>query len=864
MSTTSSDTAPYPTHFRKASGAYVYKIERSVGGIRRFISTTYTGRYKMMQSLKRNATSFNSSLFYDATSSLWSLCVPTAPTNVDLTKVTIYQIANDGRLYPPEYYFPSEVGPIRGFFSDEDTLSGLQAGEGSASTNVDTGTIYTTLTDTLTKQGISAILGSIHASSFTILFQSVWSVDSYMTTSLSSSDSPTTVDIDQGASLSYFGFTLSSEISGGSFLANTNYKYKISYEYDGFQESPLNNVEWTINTSGTNGRSSISFNANLEEVLLPPRLSGINIYRLDGALYRYIDNIKYPEDFNAHETLDGVLTGKIVDTFHAGASYEARTGCPQTIKNNFIHYELSEELNGELIAANCFIPETSEDASNYIFKSKPGNFSQFNWVDDNLLLPDKPTAIKGFKGRLFVFTANKIYRVNTQGMYIEDIHDGIGCLNKHCVLSTEYGMFFVDANGAYMHNGSNITKLSGAIETFSYASWSVGLIKFLKQSVSISDSNPKLPVKVSYEPNRGSFLIWGHDVQTWTGSNVYFGVVWAYNLERQRWDYWDAPEHQGLLAKENGDTYIFTKAHKVKNYLKGSTSRKWEWFSKDLTLGVDTQEKIFSRIKVAGNMVQTYDTSSAADSISVLANRAEFGSPYTTLEKRKDYLKLKNVSVNYDKTLCVADGGTYPNATTVSIFLGSHTVGGPGDLINGNGLVVSNFPRKIDFWNFSVPSIGEDLDLPTSNDAVEGTTSPTFYLLDSNGEYAWFHVTTKTGDAAAFNLAAGALTSLEGTSPYIDIVQEEGNPWYNLTDLPHLASPVAGNTLSGNYIYTSLPTCTFTTTTQNDQNEDVTTTTYSTKKNISVKKMKTLQIQLRAQTHPVDSLGIIYRRKSVK
>ena len=62
-----------------------------------------------------------------------------------------------------------------------------------------------------------------------------------------------------------------------------------------------------------------------------------------------------------------------------------------------------------------------------------------------------------------------------------------------------------------------------------------------------------------------------------------------YNIIKNRWDYWEAPMHQGLLVKDNGDTLVYSNAHKVFNYLEGSSKRKWEWYSKDITTGMDTQ-----------------------------------------------------------------------------------------------------------------------------------------------------------------------------------------------------------------------------------------------------------------------------------
>ena len=655
---------------------------------------------------------------------------------------------------------------------------------------------------------------------------------------------------------------------GSSGTIEGTYEVKFSYLYDGFQESPLNSIGIKPLTVTTGNYDTVRLVLGIKKASIPARVTDVIVYVKDGANYRFLEQKNINSFFIDPDDSERIMQNYYLAISNKekslSATYEARTGCPQTIKRNIVNYELSEELNGELFVANCFIPETDEPAKAYIFKSKPGNFSQFNWINDNLLLPEAPVAIKSLNGRLFAFTPNKIFRINPQGLYIEDIHEGVGCLNKHCVVTTEYGMFLVDRNGAYLHDGSNITKLSTPIESFSYATWSVGLINFLKQSIQVSNSNRKLPVKVSYEPNKGSFLIWGHDVLSYTGVNEYVGRVWAYNLERQRWDYWDAPMHQGLLSKRNGDTYIFTKAYKVKNYLKGDSLRKWEWFSKDIDLGLGTQQKIFSRVKLVGNMTQTIGTVSSADSLSVIADRNSYNSSYTELSRKKDYFRLKNVNVLYDKTSCELEGGTFPDSTTICPYLsGSLTTLGSGALFGIGDLTPDNFPHPIEFINTDTTN---SVTISTSTDLGSGEeTAPTIYMLDENGNYAWFKITTKAGNPQSLEIGALDVANstgssiVEGDTYYIDIVDDVENPWHGQINLPKLVNP-GGGLISNNFVYTSLPTCTFTE--EVEDGDDIVTT--QTDKIISAKKMKTMQIQLRNQTESVDSIGIIYRRKSVK
>ena len=440
-------------------------------------------------------------------------------------------------------------------------------------------------------------------------------------------------------------------VGSGSGSGVVGFEYKISYLYDGFQESPL--IYTSFKPAAEINNDYISITIALEEGLIPERVTDILLYKLEGATYRFVDSVK-----KIHMSDDGAggISKVFIDNGNSGASYEARTGCPQTMLRNIVNYGISEELNGELYVADATIPETEESAENYIFKSKPGNFSQFNWVTDNVLLPEKPTCIKGFNGRLFAFTENKIFRLNPEALYIEDIHEGIGCLNQLCAVTTEYGMFFIDRNGAYLHNGSSIQKLSMPIEHFHHdEDWTVDFSGFIQMGINQFDKNPDIPIKVSYEPKRGAFLVWGHDVKTIDGNNVSIGRVFAYNISQQRWDYWEAPLHQGLLMRDNGDTYIFTSGHKIKSYLNKVDEdnipilRKWEFYSKKFTFGADTQEKVLSRIKLQGGMTQTVSDEADHSDTMRLRQRdadADVNAPtaasYTTMVPKNDYYKIKN------------------------------------------------------------------------------------------------------------------------------------------------------------------------------------------------------------------------------
>lgn len=59
------------------------------------------------------------------------------------------------------------------------------------------------------------------------------------------------------------------------------------------------------------------------------------------------------------------------------------------------------------------------------------------------MLPQQPTAIKGFNGRIYAFTTSRFYKIEPNNMYIEDTYEGAGCLSNQSVIVTDDGMFLL-------------------------------------------------------------------------------------------------------------------------------------------------------------------------------------------------------------------------------------------------------------------------------------------------------------------------------------------------------------------------------------------------------------------------------------
>ena len=87
------------------------------------------------------------------------------------------------------------------------------------------------------------------------------------------------------------------------------------------------------------------------------------------------------------------------DRGELGATYSARTGLSEVLDTIKLKYGVSTEIDGYLFAADCS-HERIRNASNMLFRSKPGMYSIWDYANDFLTLKSKPRALINIKGRL--------------------------------------------------------------------------------------------------------------------------------------------------------------------------------------------------------------------------------------------------------------------------------------------------------------------------------------------------------------------------------------------------------------------------------------------------------------------------------
>jgi len=385
--------------------------------------------------------------------------------------------------------------------------------------------------------------------------------------------------------------------NNSGFSASKEYWYKASFIYDGYQEGPLGIATQLISPLAKN----VEITMDLYTETLGTRVTGVALYRAESAtdgtteptgFYRLVDtyDLNVSWKYSTDTTWGATRTKTVIDNYNLGASYEGRTGISEVLDHSIPNYSLSTDLNSHLFVAKCH-HQLIKDANNYLFKSKPYKYDQFNWINDFLVLPTTPTALKSFNGRVYAFDENNMYRIEPNNLYIEDTLEGVGCVSQDSISVSDYGMCFADKNNIYLNNGTNSSPISIAI--------SKGDSTYSWENVDITYSP-----KVMFYNKMKSFVIVFK-----TTSGVY--ATWAYNVIKKRWDLWrnfmiyggsqDTNEPISLILGKDGEL-IASCNSKMWTLMNDPTNVKpWDWHSKKLTLGQDTQIKRFNNFNVTGS-----------------------------------------------------------------------------------------------------------------------------------------------------------------------------------------------------------------------------------------------------------------------
>ena len=79
--------------------------------------------------------------------------------------------------------------------------------------------------------------------------------------------------------------------------------------------------------------------------------------------------------------------------------------------------------------------------------------------------------------------------------------------------------------------------------------------------------------------------------------------IWAFNLSRKRWDLWEGiSNYKSSIQGKDGEVLVGSDNY-INQYNRNTSEyRDLKWESKEYTMGVDTQKKVFHSIGWTGNL----------------------------------------------------------------------------------------------------------------------------------------------------------------------------------------------------------------------------------------------------------------------
>ena len=360
--------------------------------------------------------------------------------------------------------------------------------------------------------------------------------------------------------------------------------YMASLIYDGYQESPLISTRNSVfNATGINQTISVETRIN-DNFLLSDRVTSVAIYRATSThqdntepdtLYRFIQEIPLYQ-FN-HNATNGYQTFSVVDTGDAESTYEAINGVSEKIYDIALNYSVNTQQNGFHFVSNANHMQIP-DCENYLFRSQPGKFSIFDWTKDFCQLPFVPTSLKGFMGKVYCFSPNQTAVVNPESLFIEDVIEGVGCINSKTILVTDAGMIWCDYRNIYMASPS-MRPIGDAILNVDTDGW-----------LEIPLQNKK-DVRCGYDAKRKAFLIF-YSIGT-------SHKCWAYSTLKNRWDLWDTPKKvMDTVITKDGSTLMLLEDNRIAKFLASTSERHdWYWESKKMGLGKTMVNKKIRNLK---------------------------------------------------------------------------------------------------------------------------------------------------------------------------------------------------------------------------------------------------------------------------
>lgn len=482
-----------------------------------------------------------------------------------------------------------------------------------------------------------------------------------------------------------FALTVTGGGTGTNWKSTIKYRFKLSFDYDGYQESPLSEqyVDLTAADYEYVDVKIIAYQASSLVYSYNKRLTAVNIYLaesvdaeasgLEGfklmqkvplvssafsltaayyAAYNYgwalpylnmnLGNfaLKFVSSIagnSASTGADKVMQGyKIYSPTIKGALYSQVTGRADSLKNTILNYSLSCQTNGYHFVAKAYHAEIKEIANQMLFRSDLGCYDCFNWSTNFLNLPFVPLQIAAFQSKIYVFGDNKILRVNPD-LFIEETYQGVGIAANLVPLVTDSAIYWFDKNSVYMFDGKQILDIGIPIKG-SYDS----SFKSFANTIGTGDTSPI----IVYSAEKKCIVF---TYSTTIAHNMLL-TAWAWSLDKLEWYYWELftsydPSNYYLFNGKYGEIY-FSDLYTLKTYkfFAHANYLAMEFVTKKYDIGLQNQDKKWYFAKHSGSSslpTLTYGVNDAA--YSALTNSISAAGALSAIQKAKN-IQIKIVS----------------------------------------------------------------------------------------------------------------------------------------------------------------------------------------------------------------------------
>ena len=266
----------------------------------------------------------------------------------------------------------------------------------------------------------------------------------------------------------FFTGIIAGEEDANVYEKGYTYSFKTSFLYDGYQESTLSPIIYSVLCEDNYKEAELSIKLYTDFFTqTSKRITAINLYIAKYSGDTQIELYRLVKVFNLN-TQDFKLS--TIEAFYTDkgnrlASYEAITGLSEQTTFISLKYNVYHSYNNTLFIGDISHALESINHSKYLLtKSMPGKFSIFDYANNFAILPFIPKVITDFNYKIYAFGDSGYAIVNPDTLSLEFESNNMSCSIPDYVCSTQYGLFIYRNNRVYSINGASVDCVSIPIE----------------------------------------------------------------------------------------------------------------------------------------------------------------------------------------------------------------------------------------------------------------------------------------------------------------------------------------------------------------------------------------------------------------